>query len=229
MKFKKNILPIFIILIILISMFTLVMGSELKDGMENTDKTDYELMEIEDYPIDEAFSKENLDGVNVSEYTLRVFSRDIEKASMMGLDIADVNIIYVDEDLKVIPDAWVFACSSDLKLMIYSILSSNESDDLLQYLKDFEQKYPTKYVKAGHVTFITVENKDAMLSELSQEDIQMFRKIADAVLDGRENYLEKRDGMEENNSSAANKWSLEYIRNYITNILDRVNLSNYKR
>ena len=229
MKFKKNIFSLFIILIMLISMSLLVIGSE----SEETDKTEIELQE---YPIDDSFSKEKLGDINVSEDTLRAFSRDKEKADRMNLDIEEINIIYIDNDLNIISDAWVFACSSDLKPMVYAILSSNESNaPLLQYLKDFEQKYPTKYVKASHVTFISVENKDVMLSELSQEDIQMFRKIADAVLDGRESYLEERDSMETNvenitgaanSTSAANKWSLDYIINSISNIFDRFSLSN---
>ena len=190
MKFKKNIFSFFLILIMLTSMSLPVFGSPTPAILVGGDKAGGDSDDVlADIPINDAYSKENLGDIFVSKSTLRSFSRDLSEDEE---EFARMNYSYIDEDL-LFECAWVFASPIDIKKVFYETLensSSNESNDMLQYLKDFDRKYPTKYVKTGHVTFITVENKDVLLSEISDEDIQMFRKISETILKEREGQID---------------------------------------
>ncbi|MDR2944242.1 MAG: hypothetical protein LBU81_04065, partial [Methanosarcinales archaeon] len=141
-------------------------------------------------PLNPAFSKEILNGINVSEATLQEFSNFFVWLEEQGIDpkAEGVHLIYVDDDLQTIPNSWVFMLSDYKPTLEASKDKSVEADmktkdEMISYLSNFEKKYPVKQVDTGLVTFITVENKEVLLAEISEQDIRMLENISDAVIE----------------------------------------------
>jgi hypothetical protein len=99
---------------------------------------------------------------------------------------------YYDHDVDTISGIWVIVSWSESKEDFTKIIEkSNKKDpspkEMIAFLNEFEAKYPVKRVRAGRVDFITFENKDVLLSEISVEDRQMIQTIERVILDGLEN------------------------------------------
>ncbi|MDR2943503.1 MAG: hypothetical protein LBU81_00170 [Methanosarcinales archaeon] len=149
-----------------------------------------ELIEYEKVPIDAAYSRDKLQNINVSDNTLESFSRFGLWLEEQGVDAEaeDINVMYIDDDLRSLEGYWVFATRPESKEMYIEILQNSKSenvspDEMISFLKNFDEKYPVKYVRTGLVLFITVENKEALLSEISEEDKQTLKDISDAILE----------------------------------------------
>ena len=157
---------------------------------------DLVFVEYEETPINPAFS--NLKGITVSDIALQAFSRFFVWLEQQGIDAVaeEINLIYVDEDLEVIPNEWVVTLTDYEKIIDESKLCYKsevkaepdaiaqdevEKDEMINYLTNFKQKYPLKHIDTGLVTFITIENKEALLSEVSEQDTQMLEKIAKVI------------------------------------------------
>lgn len=101
-------------------------------------------------------------------------------------------MIYIDDDLKIITQyAWIFANLPEIKKLTYEAIRGTE---LEEYLLNLEQRYPAKYVKTGHVTFITVENKEKLASEFTENDQVILQKISDAIDQNYDNSIESKWG-----------------------------------
>lgn len=147
---------------------------------------------FKDVPInEESYPREKLQGMNISDDTLKVFSFIEIKAKNEGIDLEELRgTPYVDDDLRAIDGYWIFASKPEMKEQYLEILKEAQfrsgkdgsSDELVLFVEKFYEKYPTKYVDAGIVTFITVENKDKMFSELTKEDREMLGKASEAIL-----------------------------------------------
>ncbi|MDR2944591.1 MAG: hypothetical protein LBU81_05890 [Methanosarcinales archaeon] len=149
-----------------------------------------ELIEYERVPIDAAYSRDILQNINVSDNTLESFSRFGLWLKEQGVDAEaeDINVMYIDDDLRSLEGYWVFATRPESKEMYIEILQNSKSenaspDEMISFLKNFDEKYPVKYVRTGLVLFITVENKEALLSEISEEKKQTLKDISNAVLE----------------------------------------------
>ncbi|MDR2944644.1 MAG: hypothetical protein LBU81_06160, partial [Methanosarcinales archaeon] len=84
--------------------------------------------------------------------------------------------------------SWVFTLSDYKPTLEASKDKSVEADmktkdEMISYLSNFEEKYPVKQVDTGLVTFITIENKEVLLAEISDQDIRMLENISDAVIE----------------------------------------------
>ncbi len=95
--------------------------------------------------------------------------------------------MYVDDDLKVIDNYWVFATRPESKERYNERIQNSKSndpspDEMIGFLKEFDERYPVKYVRTGVALFITVENKEVLLSEISEEDIQMLKVISNILV-----------------------------------------------
>lgn len=151
-----------------------------------------ELIEIkyEKIPIDDAYSRDKLGDINVSDGILEAFTRFGLWLDEKNVDVVAENItlVYVDDDLKVIENYWVFASrpesrESRLEKIKNSKNKNPSSEEMVAFLQKFDEKYPLKYVHTGVVLFITVENKEALLSEISEEDLQMLEAIKNVILE----------------------------------------------
>lgn len=174
--------------------------NETEDAVEFIESENMGLIELkyEKVPIDDAYSREILGDINVSDGTLETFTRFGLWLDEKNVDVVAENItlVYVDDDLKVIENYWVFASrpeSRESRLeKIKNSKSKNPSpDEMVAFLEEFDEKYPVKYVRTGVVLFITVENKEALLSEISRKDIRMLRAIKNAILEKEEDPNEK--------------------------------------
>ncbi|WNY29166.1 hypothetical protein MmiEs2_13890 [Methanimicrococcus stummii] len=148
-----------------------------------------ELVEYIKVPIDEAYSKDKLQNINVSEDTLQEFSRFGLWLEEQKVDAKaeDINVLYIDDDLRVIENYWIFAARPASKERNIEIIQNSKnkdpsSDEMIAFLKKFDEKYPAKYVRTGLVLFVTIENKDVLLSEISKEDIQILENISNVLL-----------------------------------------------
>ncbi|MDR0766909.1 MAG: hypothetical protein LBE57_00455, partial [Methanosarcinales archaeon] len=150
----------------------------------------FELTEFKKVPIDNAYSKDKLQNINVSDGTLEAFSRFGQWLDTQNVNAAaeDINIMYIDDDLRVIENYWIFATRPESKERYIEIIRESKSrnpspDEMIDFLDRFDERYPVKYVRTGLALFITVENKDALLSEISKEDIRMLEAIRSALLE----------------------------------------------
>ncbi|WNY23900.1 hypothetical protein MmiHf6_12230 [Methanimicrococcus hongohii] len=151
-----------------------------------------ELIELkyEKVPIDDAYSRDKLGNINVTDGILEAFTRfglwlDEEKVDVV---VEDTNIMYIDDDLRAIENYWVFATrpeskESRLEKIKNSKSKNPSSEEMVAFLEKFDEKYPLKYVYTGVVLFITVENKETLLSEISEEDLQMLEAIKNVLLE----------------------------------------------
>ncbi|MDV0445386.1 hypothetical protein MmiAt1_09630 [Methanimicrococcus sp. At1] len=171
----------------------ILIDDSIIDENINDDKGEFlELVEYKKVPIDDDYSKNKLQKINVSDDTLEAFSRfglwlDDQKIDAKA---EDINVMYIDDDLRVIENYWIFATRPESKERNIEIIQNSQSkdpspDEMITFLKKFDEKYPIKYVRTGLALFVTVENKDVLLSELSKEDIQMFEAIKNALLEGK--------------------------------------------
>lgn len=171
-----------------ISIYNLT-NTSLNDSLAGTEKQFAEVIEYKKVPIDKAYSKNKLQNINVSNGTLEAFSRfELFLAKQNGDPEAEnISIMYIDDDLRAIENYWIFAARPESKERriekIQNSKSTNpSSEEMIVFLKQFDEKYPVKYVHTGVALFITVENKDVLLSEISKEDIQMLQNISNILL-----------------------------------------------
>ena len=164
---------------------------------------------FKDVPInEESYPREKLQGMNISDDTLKVFSLIEIRLKNEGIKSEEIQIPYIDDDLRTIDGYWVFASNPEIKENHLEILKEAQlhsgkdesSDELVLFVENFYEKYPTKYVNTGIVTFITVENKDDMFSELTNEDRKMLGKASEAIL----NELARK-----HNEEITSKWGSE--------------------
>ena len=138
-----------------------------------------EMNEYQRAAIEKAYPKEKLQGINVSDAALVTF---LSFDFYVNNETADINLKYIDEDLVGIYNSWIFAADPDTKNNYITLIqNSNRKDpspeEMIAFLKDFDEKHPAKYVRLGLVTFITIENK----SEISEKDWQMIQTIEETV------------------------------------------------
>jgi len=132
MKNLKKILSIFIILMMLTSMSFAAIDNEpatiVSGNGVGAESALYfiEYIEPQDIPINPAFARQNLDGINVSDLTLQEFSRFFIWLEKQGFDAEaeGVNLIYIDDDLQTIPNAWVFTTSDYRPILEESKISN---------------------------------------------------------------------------------------------------------
>ncbi|MDR2944219.1 MAG: hypothetical protein LBU81_03945 [Methanosarcinales archaeon] len=148
-----------------------------------------EFIEYEKIPIDDAYSRDILGNINVSDNTLKSFSQFGSWLENRGVDAEaeDINIMFIDDDLRSIEGYWVFATRPESKEMYIEMIQNSKSenaspDEMISFLKTFDEKYPVKYLRTGLVLFITVENKEALLSEISEKEIRMLGDISNLIL-----------------------------------------------
>lgn len=171
-----------------ISIYNLT-NTSLNDSLAGTEKQFAEVIEYKKVPIDKAYSKNKLQNINVSNGTLEAFSRFELFLAKQNVDpeAENISIMYIDDDLRAIENYWIFAARPESKERriekIQNSKSTNpSSEEMIAFLKQFDEKYPVKYVHTGVALFITVENKDVLLSEISKEDIQMLQNISNILL-----------------------------------------------
>jgi hypothetical protein len=185
---KKKILTIFMTALLCFSLTAPVMGYEMSD---------------------ESFEyvKNKLQGFNIPDETLR---------NMSGWDIwvedqyidpeSKATYIYFDHDMGMISGYWIFAEFPELKEdYIKWIQKSNRTDpspeEIIAFLDELEEKYPVKRVRAGLVDFITVENKEILLSESAEKDRRMIQITANAISEGLENEAADKEKEDTDNNS----------------------------
>ena len=149
-----------------------------------------ELIEYTKVPIDAAYSRDRLQNINVSDNILEAFSRFGLWLETQNVDAEaeDINIMYIDDDLRVIENYWIFATRPEAKEMYIEVIQNSMSenpspDEMIVFLQNFNEQYPVKYVRTGLALFVTIENKEVLLSEISEEDIQMLEAIKNAILE----------------------------------------------
>jgi len=174
-----------------------------------------ELIEYVKVPIDVAYSREILQNINVSDDILEAFSRFGLWLETQNVDTntEDINIMYIDDDLRVIENYWIFATRPEAKEMYIEMIQNSKSEnpspaEMIDFLHNFGERYPVKYVRTGLALFITVENKDFLLSDISEEDIQMLESMKNALLE--ETYMNLNWGSSNPNVHAdMSRWAAE--------------------
>ncbi|WNY23915.1 hypothetical protein MmiHf6_12380 [Methanimicrococcus hongohii] len=149
-----------------------------------------ELVEYKKVPINSAYSKAKLQNINVSDDTLEAFSRFELWLVEQNVDAKaeNISIMYIDDDLRAIENYWVFATRPESKEMYLKTMQNSKSSDvssneMVSFMKKIDEKYPVKYVQTGVALFVTVENKEALLSDFSEKDTMMLENISHVILE----------------------------------------------
>ena len=170
--------------------------------MGDEEETPIKIIEFEHIPIDEAYSRDKLQGVSVPDETLEEFTRFflwLKEEKGIDAEAEGYTLIYIDDDLNTIPNYWIFADLPESKEKYIEIIQDSNtiypsSKDMVAFLNELTEKYPVKRINTGNVDFITVENKEVLLSELSLKDKLMFLTIGTIILeDSHKNRSELND------------------------------------
>jgi len=170
-------------------------GRENEDSPQPDERSDEDTGEhlFENIRISESFSEEKLRGINVSEKTLKVFTRyekwlkeNSENPDRELSDDPEDCVLYIDDDLRSIDGFRIFATRPASQKMYPDILRGAEieessKEEMVSFLIGFEEKYPIRYVCTGGVLFVTIENKEELFAEITEEDREKLRDISDAV------------------------------------------------
>ncbi|MDV0447577.1 hypothetical protein MsAg5_14840 [Methanosarcinaceae archaeon Ag5] len=188
----KKFLTTILLVAMLISLTTPVFCAPIE---KSTSYVDYDkIMDNPDY-----LRKEILKDFSVSDGTLESFSAFSIWLKKQGVDAEaeGINLIFIDDDLfNLTPEAWIFAATPETKKIIEEKINSAENldmspaidskdsdkklyskEEMQSYLKNFDEKYPTKYINTGLVTYITVENKELLMKDFSEEDELILQQI----------------------------------------------------
>ena len=170
-------------------------GRENEDSPQPDERSDEDTGEhlFENIRISESFSDEKLRGINVSEKTLKVFTgyekwlkENSEDPDRELSDDPEDCVLYIDDDLRSIDGFRIFATRPASQKMYLDILRGAEieessKEEMVSFLIGFEEKYPIRYVCTGGVLFVTIENKEELFAEITEEDREKLRDISDAV------------------------------------------------
>lgn len=139
-------------------------------------KMDVKLEEI----VNEYYTDEKIPGITVSdENKTRLAYLELYKDSFGNVD--ELFNPYVDEDISgFFVNYQVFANTPVVIEKFYNNIDTSTKEGVLlkEYYKDFLKKYPLKFIRSGVVTFITIENKEQLFEEFSEEDMINLTEIA---------------------------------------------------
>ena len=120
-------------------------------GTQTTKRKSIETIEYKKVPIDDAYSRDILQDINVSDSALEAFSRFGVWLEKEGIDAEaeNINIMYIDDDLRNIDGYWVFASRPESREHYTDIIrdaktKDNSADETVAFLNEFDQKYPVK-------------------------------------------------------------------------------------